>query len=209
MGQRIRTNRAVMRQRKEIVEHPFGTMKRGMQQGDFLMRGLQKVSAEMSLTVLAYNLKRVFTIMGVRKLLDALRDGRLKKVIPAVSEAMVELQGRIVLNMQLSVRVLLHEGGNLFGLAGYRHDFSHSLRAGWAGRATDLLNFRRNNVRCETSRIFPHHPMTSLWYDRYLNTVFWQYPAVFIRQRVCSKQIRSRDTELIQDVAPTWLHTLD
>ena len=43
MAERIRTNRALMKRRKAIVEHPFGTMKRGMQQGDFLMRGLNKV----------------------------------------------------------------------------------------------------------------------------------------------------------------------
>jgi Transposase DDE domain len=146
MGQRIRTNRAVMRQRKEIVEHPFGTMKRGMQQGDFLMRGLQKVSAEMSLTVLAYNLKRVFTIMGVRKLLDALRDGRLKKVIPAVSEAMFELQGRIVLNGQLSVRVLLHEGGKPFRFSRLSTRlFTQSLRGLGRVPGSDLVNYSHSD----------------------------------------------------------------
>lgn len=91
MAERIRTNRAVMRQRKEIVEHPFGTIKRGMQQGDFLMRGLRKVRAEMSLTVLAYNLKRVITILGVSKLLQAIRDGQLKQAITAVLEVISQL----------------------------------------------------------------------------------------------------------------------
>ena len=60
-----------MKQRKELVEHPFGTIKRGMDQGYFLLRGLKKVGAEMSLTVLSYNIKRVLNILGVRELITA------------------------------------------------------------------------------------------------------------------------------------------
>ena len=41
-----------------------------MNQGYFLMRGLTKVRAEMSLTILAYNLKRVINILGVRKMVE-------------------------------------------------------------------------------------------------------------------------------------------
>lgn len=55
MAQRIQDHSEVTRQRKEIVEHPFGTLKRGMNQGYFLCRGLPKVRGEMSLSVLAYN----------------------------------------------------------------------------------------------------------------------------------------------------------
>ena len=62
----------VVRQRACLAEHPFGTMKRGMDQGYFLLRGLEKVKAEFSLTVLAYNLKRVIRIVGVRQLVAAL-----------------------------------------------------------------------------------------------------------------------------------------
>jgi hypothetical protein len=43
-----------------------------MDQGHFLMRGLSKVRAEMSLSVLAYNLKRVINILGVQRMLAAL-----------------------------------------------------------------------------------------------------------------------------------------
>lgn len=74
MAERVRDNPHVMKQRKEIVEHPFGTMKRAMDQGYFLMRGLRKVRTEMSLTVLAYNLKRVLNILGVERLLAVLRE---------------------------------------------------------------------------------------------------------------------------------------
>jgi transposase len=50
---------------------PFGTMKRGMDQGYFLLKGLRKVRGEFSLTVLAYNLKRVLHLVGMPRLLDA------------------------------------------------------------------------------------------------------------------------------------------
>jgi hypothetical protein len=72
MGQRLRRDRALFAQRKALSEHPFGTMKRAMDQGYFLLRGLSKVRGEFSLTALAYNLKRVLNIVGVPGLLAAL-----------------------------------------------------------------------------------------------------------------------------------------
>ena len=71
MQQRIEAQPAKMKQRKTLAEHPFGTIKRGMDAGYFLLRGLEKVRTEMSLTVLAYNLKRVINILGVPQLLTA------------------------------------------------------------------------------------------------------------------------------------------
>ena len=71
MAERLRSDPEKMKQRGRLVEHPFGTMKRGMNQGYFLMRGLKKVAAEMSLTVLCYNLKRVLNIIGVEKMMMA------------------------------------------------------------------------------------------------------------------------------------------
>ncbi len=71
MAQRLRGDPEKMRLRGLLVEHPFGTMKRGMNQGYFLLRGLRKVAAEMSLTVLSYNLKRVVNILGVEKMIRA------------------------------------------------------------------------------------------------------------------------------------------
>lgn len=61
------------RQRKEIVEHPFGTLKHGMNHGYFLLRGIKKVAAEVSMSVLVYNMKRVLNILGVATLISALR----------------------------------------------------------------------------------------------------------------------------------------
>lgn len=60
-----------MAQRAQLVEHPFGTLKRAMAHGYFLTKSLEKVSAEMGLSVLAYNLKRMLNIVGVRRLLAA------------------------------------------------------------------------------------------------------------------------------------------
>jgi transposase len=59
--------------RKELVEHPFGTIKHWMNQGTFLMRGKLKVAGEICLSVLAYNIKRVLNIMGITKLIEALK----------------------------------------------------------------------------------------------------------------------------------------
>lgn len=72
MEQRVSENPEKVRQRKKMVEHPFGTMKRWMEQGYFLMRGKQKVSTEGSLMVLAYNIKRVINLVGVQKMIEAL-----------------------------------------------------------------------------------------------------------------------------------------
>lgn len=72
MAQRLQQDPALFAQRKALSEHPFGTMKRGMDQGYFLLKGLRKVRGEFSLTSLAYNLKRVITILGVPRLLEAL-----------------------------------------------------------------------------------------------------------------------------------------
>ena len=55
---------------------PFGTIKQWMNQGAFLMRGLDKVRAEFSLTALVYNLRRALNILGVEA--DDGRGGRVK-----------------------------------------------------------------------------------------------------------------------------------
>jgi hypothetical protein len=62
---RTRPEKGIIRRRKSIVERPFGTIKRGMDAGYCLTRGLRNVAGEFSLTFLAYNLKRVITITGL------------------------------------------------------------------------------------------------------------------------------------------------
>ena len=61
-----------MRTRRETVEHPFGTIKSWMGSTHFQMRTLKKVGTEMALHVLAYNLKRVMNILGIRPLIAAM-----------------------------------------------------------------------------------------------------------------------------------------
>jgi transposase len=64
--QRLDENPKAMRVRRETVEHPFGTMKARMGATHFLMKTLPKVTTEMALSVLAYNLTRVMNIVGVK-----------------------------------------------------------------------------------------------------------------------------------------------
>jgi hypothetical protein len=55
------------------VEHPFGTIKRSFNQEYMLMKGIKRVGAEMSLTILAYNATRVINIVGLKELIASLR----------------------------------------------------------------------------------------------------------------------------------------
>jgi hypothetical protein len=62
-----------MRLRRQTVEHPFGTLKAWMGATHFLTKKLPNVSTEMSLHVLAYNMKRVINIMGTTAMMEAIR----------------------------------------------------------------------------------------------------------------------------------------
>ena len=73
MQGRLDANPEAMQVRRRTAEHPFGTIKARMGATHFLCRRLPRVSAEMSLHVLAYNLKRVMKIMGTGPLIEALR----------------------------------------------------------------------------------------------------------------------------------------
>lgn len=70
---RLDKNPQAMRERRETVEHPFGTLKMRMGATHFLMKRLPKAATEMALHVLAYNLTRVMNILGCRPLLAAMR----------------------------------------------------------------------------------------------------------------------------------------
>ena len=59
--------------RSKTVEHPFGTIKAWMGATHFKMKTLENVATEMALHVLAYNLTRVMAILGVPKLVKAMR----------------------------------------------------------------------------------------------------------------------------------------
>jgi len=72
MERRVRSHAEKLKRRKGIVEHAFGTIKRTMNQGYFLTRGLTNVGTEMSLSVLAYDLLRAINILGVPRMIRAL-----------------------------------------------------------------------------------------------------------------------------------------
>ena len=63
----------MMRIRRQTVEHPFGTLKSWTGATHFLTRTLDRVSTEMSLHVLAYNLKRVLSLLGSGALMAAMK----------------------------------------------------------------------------------------------------------------------------------------
>jgi transposase len=73
MHRRAMADPVWMKHRREMAEHPFGTMKWLMGHPRFLVRGLKKAKAELALNVLSYNLKRVITILGVPMLLQMLK----------------------------------------------------------------------------------------------------------------------------------------
>jgi hypothetical protein len=67
----MRARPEILNTRREIGEHPFGSIKQWMYQGAFLTKGLEKVRAEFSLTALAYNLRRAINIVGVDGLMGS------------------------------------------------------------------------------------------------------------------------------------------
>jgi transposase len=73
MEDRVDRMRNCMRIRGGTVEHPFGTIKSWLGPTHFQMRTLKHVSTEMSLHVLAYNLKRMLRILGAVPLMEAMR----------------------------------------------------------------------------------------------------------------------------------------
>ena len=73
MAARLKARPEILDRRREIVEHPFGSIKQWMNQGDFLMRGLENVRAEFTLTALVYNLRRALNILGAETMTAAVR----------------------------------------------------------------------------------------------------------------------------------------
>jgi BMFP domain-containing protein YqiC len=69
----LKQERDAMRQRKALVEHPFGSLKHAMGATHFLTKRLPSVKAEMSLHILAYNMKRAINVLGAEKIIDALQ----------------------------------------------------------------------------------------------------------------------------------------
>jgi transposase len=71
MAARLKARPDILDRRREIVEHPFGSIKQWMNQGAFLMKGLANVRAEFSLTALVYNLRRALNVLGADAMMAA------------------------------------------------------------------------------------------------------------------------------------------
>lgn len=69
---RLKEHPDMMKTRMSLAEHPFGTLKHWMGAEHFLTRGNPRVKTEMSLSVMAYNLKRAINVLGVEKMMEAL-----------------------------------------------------------------------------------------------------------------------------------------
>lgn len=79
MAQRLKAQPEKYKLRKQLAEHPFGTIKRWFGYTHFLLKGLEKVRCEWSLTTLAYNLKRVLNLVSFEKLMAAVGVKVLKR----------------------------------------------------------------------------------------------------------------------------------
>ena len=73
MAERLAALPQVLDDRRESIEHPFDSVKQWMGQGAFLMRRLENVRAEFSLTAIAFNLRRAITLVGIPALIAAVR----------------------------------------------------------------------------------------------------------------------------------------
>ena len=73
MQQRLDDTPDAMRVRRRTVEHPYGTLKSWMGATHFLTKTLPRVSTEMSLHILAYNMKRVMQILGLQQTMKMIR----------------------------------------------------------------------------------------------------------------------------------------
>ena len=69
---RVKPDKEKLKQRKCIVEHPFGTIKRWCDGSYLLMKGKEKANADLALSFLAYNMKRAINILGVQALIEVM-----------------------------------------------------------------------------------------------------------------------------------------
>jgi len=76
MQRRLDRKLDAMKVRRRTIEHVFGTLKHWMGSAHFLMKTLHHVGTEMSLHVLAYNLKRVMSVLGIAKTMKAMQLAR-------------------------------------------------------------------------------------------------------------------------------------
>jgi radical SAM protein with 4Fe4S-binding SPASM domain len=89
-NKRVDANVELCKKRQQIVEHPFGTIKRGWGYTYTLLRGIRKVNGEMALIFTMYNLRRAITILGVFELLKRLK--KWKNIFRRYSQAICKTE---------------------------------------------------------------------------------------------------------------------
>jgi len=104
MQERLETEPDRMKIRRETVEHPFGAIKFWMRHTHFQTKGKDNVATEMSLHVLAYNLKRCMNILGVKGLLEAMRAKwrYLISVITLIGAFVVSCWRRLIIKQKIN-----------------------------------------------------------------------------------------------------------
>lgn len=96
---RFAENIELYKLRQQIVEHPFGTVKRSMDGGYFLLRTQAKVDCEAGLLFLSYNVKRVANILGIKELLN-----RLHRLASFVKDSTLYLTCTFLTKLQPTMR---------------------------------------------------------------------------------------------------------
>jgi len=109
MRERVRQEKEKVKLRSLLTEHIFGTMKRGFNQGYMLLRGKERVKAEISLTVLSYNLKRALNVVGLERLVEAVRGVNLRRIKNSTIKGAKEVFSYIL-------RFLVKRGNSFFSL---------------------------------------------------------------------------------------------
>ena len=82
-----------------LIEHVFGTTKRNFEQGYFLTKGNDNVSGEMGLTALAYDIKRVLNITGVKRLIAVVK--AMEKGKENIAEGIISIFSFIVKKLEI------------------------------------------------------------------------------------------------------------
>ena len=99
---RTKLNKNTYGRRQQIIEHPFGTIKRQWGYDYTLLKGINKVSGEWALIFWVYNLRRAMTILGQKELIDRLRKA-FNDYLSSWRTANKPLQGFKSLSSQISI----------------------------------------------------------------------------------------------------------
>lgn len=111
-NKRVRENKDYYRKRAQIVEHPFGTIKRNWGYTYTRLRGLEKIGGEFSLIFLCYNIRRSVSILGVERLIKLLKAIKTD-FLAFFSRLLGSSSDRVVLKIQNSIA--LNKKINLYG----------------------------------------------------------------------------------------------